>query len=127
MRYQKGHLSKKNGAWHARYYGMCHKDGEPSWREKSRTLGRIDEYPRQRDIQPVFDDFMAEINRMYGGEGAATPSLSYFIEQTYLKSDAVKELAQSTVDGYKNIFETHFKDALRTETWADSVRWRPAA
>ena len=116
-RLQKGRLFKKNGSWHAEFYREDPDGGgEIVWRQTSSTIGRIKEYPRQRDIKPVFDGFMDRINDQYNRIHSSDPPLVAFIEQTYLRSQYVLALSQSTIAEYQGMWKRYLRDLLQDET-----------
>src|SRR5215472_17003874 len=91
-------LKAKDGSWYARFYDEV-PDGNGALRSKERwkKLGRIEDYPRERDIFPVFEGFMQAVNDRLMGAAGPDPSLRVFIEQKYLPS---LRLEKKTVRGY---------------------------
>jgi integrase len=121
-RLQKGQLSKRFKAWHVRYYGWSvGPDGARVWREKSKVLGRTNEYPKRSDIEPVFREFMDEINFIQHDQ---TANMATFVEKVYLPSDAVMSLAESTRSEYQGLWNRYLKNAVGGETLAS---FRPVA
>ena len=116
-RYQKGQLIRKHGSWQARYYGWASdRDGARIWRERCTAIGRLSDYPNQKDILPDFQEFMAEINAKHFDMAEHDPAFVYFVENVYLKSIQVLALEQSTRKGYQDIWDLHLKALLETET-----------
>jgi integrase len=121
-RLQRGRLFKKNGSWHAEFYKEARTGtGEVAWRQTSSAIGRIDEFPRQRDIKSVFDGFMDRINDQYDRIHSGDPPLVAFIEQTYLCSQYVLALSHSTIAEYQGMWKRYLHDHLQGETLS-SVR-----
>ena len=75
-RYQTGQLTAKDGSWYARFYDeVPDGNGELRSKEKWKKLGRIEDYPRERDIFPVFEGFMQAVNDRLMGAAGPDPSL----------------------------------------------------
>lgn len=75
-RYQTGQLTAKDGSWYTRFYDeVPDGNGEPTSKEKWKKLGRIEDYPRERDISPVFEGFMQAVNDRLMGAAGPDPSL----------------------------------------------------
>lgn len=116
-RLQKGRLFQKNGAWHCEYYAEIQDaHGAPVWRQTSSTLGRISEHPRRQDIWDTFQGFMDEINYRYCRLRGTDPPVVAFVEETYLKSEHVLALSQSTIDEYRGMWCRYLKARVAGET-----------
>jgi integrase len=115
-RYQTGQLKAKDGSWYARFYDEV-PDGNGGLRskEKWKKLGRIEEYPRERDILPVFEGFMQAVNDRLMGTAGPDPSLRVFIEQNYLPS---LRLEKKTIRGYRDTWNLHWKSRIQDLTFS---------
>ena len=115
-KYQTGQLKAKDGSWYARFYDEV-PDGNGALRSKERwkKLGRIEDYPRERDIFPVFEGFMQAVNDRLMGAAGPDPSLRVFIEQKYLPS---LRLEKKTVRGYTDTWNLHWKSRIRDLTFS---------
>lgn len=114
---QKGRLFQRHGSWHVGYYAWT-KDtsGEPTWRERFSALGRIKDFPKQRDIWDTYQGFMDQVNLQFLRErGRDSPFVS-FVEQTYLESETVKALSESTRDEYIGIWKRWLRERMKDET-----------
>lgn len=121
-RLQKGRLFKKNGSWHAEFYKERRiGSGEVDWRQTFCAICRIDEFPRYRDIKPVFDGFMDRINDRYNRIHSSDPPIDAFVENIYFKSQYVLALSQSTINEYKGMFSRYLREPLQDET-LNSIR-----
>jgi len=116
-RYQKGQLELKHGSWRARYYGWSqNKAGARVWQELCTVIGSHKDYPKRSNILPDFQEFMAAINAKNFDIDTYDPAFVYYVDRTYFPSDQVQSLAQSTRDGYDDIWNLHLKPLLADHT-----------
>lgn len=115
-RYQPGQLKAKDGSWYARFYDEV-RDGNGGLksRETWKKLGRIEDYPRERDIFPVFDWFMQAVNDRLMGSTGPDARLRVFIEQSYLPS---LRLEKKTIRGYNDTWNLHWKSRIGDLTFS---------
>jgi hypothetical protein len=110
-RYQAGQLKPQDGSWYARFYDeVSDGNGEPRSKERWKKLGRIEEYPRERDILPIFEGFMQAVNDRLMGAVGPDPILRVYIEQSYLPS---LRLEKKTIRGYRDTWNLHWKERIR--------------
>ncbi len=110
-RYQAGQLKPQDGSWYARFYDeVSDGNGEPRSKERWKKLGRIEEYPRERDILPIFEGFMQAVNDRLMGAVGPDPILRVYIEQNYLPS---LRLERKTIRGYRDTWNLHWKERIR--------------
>jgi integrase len=110
-RYQAGQLKPQDGSWYARFYDeVSDWNGEPRSKERWKKLGRIEEYPRERDILPIFEGFMQAVNDRLMGAVGPDPILRVYIEQNYLPS---LRLERKTIRGYRDTWNLHWKERIR--------------
>ena len=76
MAYQKGQLVTKSGKWYVRYY--------EKGKRVSSALGSLTDFPNERDILPVKDDFMRKVNQASGTELSAGTTVGAFTQEVYL-------------------------------------------
>jgi hypothetical protein len=114
-RYQAGQLKPKDGSWYARFYDEV-PNGPAGFRSKERwkKLGRIEEYPLERDILPVFEGFMQAVNDRLLGAAGPDPVLRIYIEQNYLPS---LRLEKKTIRGYRDTWNLHWKKRIQDLTF----------
>ncbi len=114
---QKGHLFRKHGAWQVEFYQEApDANGVPSWRKTSCAIGRLSDYPREKDIWDIFQGFMQAINDKYVRVAGVDPPFCAFVEEVYLTSEHVRSLSQSTTDEYFGMWKRYLKDRLKGET-----------
>jgi integrase len=98
---QNGQLIKGNKSWFVKFY--------QNDQRTTRKIGTFDEYPTERDITPVLQRFMADINTD-GGRQRFVPNsrvtLRDFVTTKYFP-DAEKELRGSTLRGYRAIWNNY--------------------
>jgi integrase len=110
-RYQAGQLKPQDGSWYARFYDeVSDGNGEPRSKERWKKLGRIEDYPRERDILPIFEGFMQAVNDRLMGAVGPDPILRVYIEQNYLPS---LRLEKKTIRGYRDTWNLHWKERIR--------------
>jgi len=110
-RYQAGQLKPQDGSWYARFYDeVSDGNGEPRSKERWKKLGRIEDYPRERDILPIFEGFMQAVNDRLIGAVGPDPILRVYIEQNYLPS---LRLEKKTIRGYRDTWNLHWKERIR--------------
>lgn len=115
-RYQTGQLKAKDGSWYARFYDeVPDGNGGLKSRETWKKLGRIEDYPRERDIFPVFDWFMQAVNDRLMGSTGPDARLRVFIEQSYLPS---LRLEKKTIRGYNDTWNLHWKSRIGDLTFS---------
>jgi integrase len=98
---QQGELKQINGSWMVRYY-----DGQ---NRRMKKLGRVTDYPTKDSIFPVYQSFMAEVNKPTFRPEVGT-LLKTFITESYFPS--VATLRGSTLRGYKAIWRNHLEPRL---------------
>ena len=91
-------------------------DGPAGFRSKERwkKLGRIEDYPLERDILPVFEGFMQAVNDRLLGAAGPDPVLRIYIEQNYLPS---LRLEKKTIRGYRDTWNLHWKKRIQDLTF----------
>jgi integrase len=103
---QNGQLIKGNKSWFAKFY----QDGKRT----TRKIGTVEEFPTERDIAPVLQRFMADVNTD-GGTKRFVPTsrvtLREFVINKYFP-DALTELRGSTLRGYKAIWNNYIDPRL---------------
>src|ERR1700730_2389749 len=109
-RYQTGQLRPKDGSWYARFYDEV-PDGNAGLRskEKWKKVARVEDYPRERDVLPVFEGFMQAVNDRLMGTGGPDPILRVYIEQNYLPS---LRLERKTIRGYRDTWNLHWRNRI---------------
>lgn len=88
-------LYTKNGAWHVRY-----RDGG---RRLSKRLGSAEQYPREKDISPIYHQFMSETSLQKTKPVSANRTLREFVVNEFFDYIERKKKA-STVKGYKQVW-----------------------
>lgn len=103
---QNGQLIRGNKSWFVKFYA----DGKRT----TRKIGNVEEYPTERDITPVLQRYMAEVNTD-GGKKRFVPNprvtLREFVTTKYFP-DSLKELRGSTLRGYKAIWNNYIDARL---------------
>lgn len=103
---QNGQLIKGNKSWFVKFYA----DGQRT----TRKIGTVEEFPHERDITPVLQRYMADVNTD-GGKKRFVPNsrvtLREFVTTKYFP-DVVKELRGSTLRGYKAIWNNYIDARL---------------
>jgi integrase len=120
-KHQAGHVYKKHGAFHVRYYVTEIIDGELKRTQKSKLLVKLADLKNHRatensdEVKNLLVEFMREVNR------AAPPSnddikVADFFERHYLphceevlKVTGKPRLRPSTLRGYKQIWKQHLE------------------
>jgi integrase len=100
-RYQEGHLFKRFGAWHVRYYVTA--DGER--KQKSHRL--CDDSQNKSHVKQLRDEYMRDHVNI-GVENSGPMSVVEFWDKVYLPFiESTNNLKPSTVHGYKQIWKQH--------------------
>jgi integrase len=98
---QNGELQKKHGSWHVRYY--------EGGKRKIKKLARVKEYPTEKSIFSVYQQFMAVVNSPTFKPEAGT-TLRDFVVNHYFQNTS--HLRGSTLRGYKTIWGNHLSPRL---------------
>ena len=102
-RYQEGHLVKRFGGWHVRYYVT--ENG--SRKQKSHRL--CDEQQKKSHVKQLRDDYMRQCVNI-GVENEGPMGVVEFWDKVYVKFiEANNNLKPSTVHGYKQVWNQHLK------------------
>src|ERR1700722_11999887 len=112
-RFQRGQLHKSFGAWHVRYRVTEIVDGQPTRKQLSKRL--CDGGKSKSEARSLCADFMATINKPTTQPEPTDLTVAGFWELTYLPFIEAN-LKPSTVDGYKNVWDTHLKEHFDTMT-----------
>lgn len=103
---QNGQLIKGNKSWFLKFYS----DGSRT----TRKIGSVEEYPTEREITPVAQRYMADVNSD-GGKKRFVPNsrvtLREFVTTKYFP-DVEKELRGSTLRGYRAIWNNYIDGRL---------------
>lgn len=102
-RYQEGHLVKRFGGWHVRYYVT--ENG--SRKQKSHRL--CDDHETKSRAKQLRDDYMREHVNI-GVENTGPMGVVEFWDKVYLPFiESANNLKASTVHGYKQVWNQHLK------------------
>ena len=102
-RYQEGHLVKRFGGWHVRYY-VTEKGAR---KQKSHRL--CDDHETKSRAKQLRDDYMREHVNI-GVENTGPMGVVEFWDKIYLPFiEATNNLKPSTVHGYKQVWNQHLK------------------
>ncbi len=100
-------LIRKQGKWRVRWREV---DAEGVLRHRSQQLATVADYPRKTELRPLFNEFVAKLNRT-AEQPLAQSRLVDFIEHNYLPYTE-RTLKPSTTHDYPNIFKRYLKDVL---------------
>ena len=107
-RYQEGSLSKKHGAWYARYYEHTRiNDGSTKSIQRWRKIANVEGYPNKYEVMPLFAKFMQELNSI-GCHSNMNATLGEFVETNYFPYVQAKR-APSTTKGYRELWRCHIE------------------
>jgi integrase len=102
-RYQEGHLVKRFGGWHVRYYTHT----ADTRKQKSHRL--CDDREKMSVVKQLRDDFMREVNAQ-AGQSTGPMGVVEFWDKNYLPFiESNNNLKPSTVHGYKQVWSQHLK------------------
>jgi len=112
-RYQEGHLVKRFGGWHVRYYVTA--EGER--KQKSHRL--CDEQETKSQVKKLRDEFMrTQVN--IGVENSGPLMVVDFWDKVYLPFiESSGKLKPATVHGYKQVWSQHLKLHFGTSNLSD--------
>jgi integrase len=115
-RYQEGHLVKRFGGWHVRYYTH----GTTPRKQKSHRL--CDDREKMSVVKKMRDDFMRDVNAQAGHSNGPMSVVDFWDKnyQPFIESN--NNLKPSTVHGYKQVWnaEKHgLKDHFGTTALQD--------
>ena len=83
LRYQEGSLTKKHGAWYARYYEhVKQKEGSIKLVQRWKKIASLKDYPNKSEVKPRFAKFMQALNSVGYTPGANT-TIGEFVETIY--------------------------------------------
>jgi integrase len=99
MRYQRGYLYKRSGAWRLRYS----KDGK----QPEQIIGRVSDLSKS-EARKQADDFIRTVNE---GRNQASMTVDAFVEKQYLPYCRVTHKA-STIYGYERLYGRYLKEKL---------------
>lgn len=103
MRYQEGHLIKRFGGWHVRYYVTDNGDRK----QKSHRL--CDDAQSKSHAKKLRDDYMREHVNI-GVENSGPMGVVEFWDKVYLPFiESSADLKPSTIHGYKQIWRQHLQ------------------
>jgi integrase len=108
-RYQEGHLVKRFGAWHVRYYVTA---GDGTRKQKSHRL--CDDQQKKSHVKQLRDEYMRDHVNV-GVENAGPMGVVEFWDKVYLPFiESNNNLKPSTVHGYKQVWNQHLKTHFGT-------------
>ena len=112
-RYQDGHLVKRFGGWHVRYYVTENGDAKTKISPALRQSGN--QIPRKQ----VRDDYVrTQVN--IGAENPGPMGVVDFSDKVYLPfMESTNNLKPSTVHGYKQVWKQHLQSHFGTTHLSD--------
>lgn len=111
-RYQEGHLVKRFGGWHVRYYVT--EDG--TRKQKSHRL--CDDQQKKSHVKQLCDEFLrTQVN--IGVENSGSVGVVEFWDKVYLPFIESSDLKPSTIHGYKQVWNQHLKSHFNTVSLSD--------
>jgi integrase len=120
---QKGRIYQHGGQWMFRYKEPVFVNGAKVWKDKYEKLAAVDQYKTAAQVEK---DFTKKLHDLRAGLDSAkfTPSttqlVSDFIEQIYFpKQSEPGRLKDSTVFGYRHLYNRHVKPNLNGEVMRD--------
>lgn len=102
---QTGELKKVGRSWFVRYY----EDG----RRRMTKLGAVEDYPKEKDIYPTFQEFMAGINKPDAFRPNTQMTVKQFVTE-FLKEHA-DSVRPNTLRGYYTVWNEHIESRLGTK------------
>ena len=110
-RYQEGHLVKRFGGWHVRYYVT------QSGIRKQKSHRLCDDQQKKSRVKQLCDEFLrTQVN--IGVENSGPMGVAEFWETIYLPF-IESNLKHATVQGYKDIWNKHLQDHFGTTSLKD--------
>lgn len=108
---QDGYLYKRNGGWHVRYREQARaEDGTVKSVQRSQRIASVHDYPRKSEVVPLQQELMSKLNKI-GFTPEKGVTLVEFAENVYFPA-AERQLAGSTVKGYRDAWRCHIKPNL---------------
>src|ERR1700737_258514 len=100
---QKGHLYRKCSAWHVRWRELeTQLDGTVVKVNRSKMIASTQQYPRKREVWPLFMEFMSKLNKT-GFNAEASVDMKRFVAGRYMPW-AKENLAPSTSKNYLQVW-----------------------
>ena len=106
-RYQEGHLVKRFGGWHVRYYVT--ENG--TRKQKSHRL--CDDQQKKSHVKQLCAEFLAQHVNI-GVENSGPMGVVDFWDKVYLPFIESSNLKPSTIHGYKQVWNQHLKSHFNT-------------
>ena len=100
-RYQEGHLVKRFGGWHVRYYTHA----ADTRKQKSHRL--CDDHQKMSVVKQLRDDFMREVNAKAGQSTGPMGVVEFWVKNYLPFIESNNNLKPSTVHGYKQVWSQH--------------------
>ena len=111
-RYQEGHLVKRFGGWHVRYY-VTENDIR---KQKSHRL--CDDQQKKSHVKQLCDEFLrTQVN--IGVENSGPMGVVEFWDKVYLPFLESSNLKPSTIHSYKQVWNQHLKSHFHTVNLSD--------
>lgn len=111
-RYQEGHLVKRFGGWHVRYYVT--ENG--TRKQKSHRL--CDDQQKKSHVKKLCDEFLrTQVN--IGVENSGPMGVVEFWDKVYLPFIESSNLKPSTIHGYKQVWNQHLKTHFNATNLSD--------
>jgi integrase len=112
-RYQEGHLVKRFGGWHVRYYVT------ENGTRKQKSYRLCDDQQKKSHVKQLRDDFMREHVNI-GVDNTGPRGVVEFWDKVYLPFiESNSNLKPSTLHGYKQIWNQHLKIHFGTINLSD--------
>jgi hypothetical protein len=106
-RYQEGHLVKRFGGWHVRYYVT--ENG--TRKQKSHRL--CADQQKKSHVKQLWDEFLrTQVN--IGAQNSGPMRVVEFWDRVYLPFIESSNLKPSTIHGYKQVWNQHLKSHFNT-------------
>jgi integrase len=111
-RYQEGHLVKRFGGWHVRYYVT--ENG--TRKQKSHRL--CADQQKKSHVKQLCDEFLrTQVN--IGAQNSGPMTVVEFWDRVYLPFIESSNLKPSTIHGYKQVWNQHLKSHFNTTNLSD--------
>jgi integrase len=111
-RYQEGHLVKRFGGWHVRYYVT------ESGIRKQKSHRLCDDQQKKSHVKQLCDEFLrTQVN--IGVENTGPMGVVEFWDKIYLPFIESSGLKPSTIHGYKQVWNQHLKSHFNTVSLSD--------
>ena len=112
-RYQEGHLVKRFGGWHVRYYVTENGD------RKQKSYRLCDDQQKKSHVKQLRDEFMREHVNI-GVENTGPMGVVEFWDKVYLPFiESNSNLKPSTLHGYKQVWKQHLQSHFGTTNLSD--------